>query len=388
MHHFRKEPDVTHEDSTTPGPDIGPGLRTLGADDERVTELTEALVGAGRHATIARVVRVDRGRFQALIPLPSADSAGTGIDPGTGTVSIATTGVSPVCVGDWCTVTLGAANDDPSTTLIDVHRRRTALVRQSSGQRTEVQALAANIDVVMVIVPLDRAISVRQIERFLALAWDSGAAPVVVLTKLDLVDPADAASAAAEVATVSGDLPVLTVSVVNGAGMDTVADFVRAGVTVALLGTSGSGKSSLVNALMGADVVQTGEVRASDAKGKHTTTWREMLIVPSGGVLIDTPGLRELGMWVDEEGIDAAFADITDLESLCRFTDCAHDSEPDCAVLAAIAAGTLDPERLVSYRKLLAEAAYAARKNDHRLAKETQKMWKQRQEEGRRKARP
>ena len=262
---------MTDEHRITPDLTIGPGLRALGADDDRVTELTDSLVGAGPNTTIARVLRVDRGRFQALIPTPTLS-----------TVSIATTGVSPVCVGDWCTVTLAAPNDDDTATkLVDVHPRRTALVRQSSGQRTEVQALAANIDVVMVIVPLDRAISVRQIERFLALAWDSGAAPVVVLTKLDLVEPGDAASAAAAVATVSGDLPVLSVSVVNGAGMDDVAAFVRSGVTVALLGTSGSGKSSLVNALMGADVVQTGEVRASDAKGKHTTTaWRELVDGP------------------------------------------------------------------------------------------------------------
>lgn len=371
---------MTEEHNFAPGTDIGPGLRALGADDDRVVALSKALADAPPHSTIARVTRVDRGRFTALTPA--------------GPASIATTGVAPVCVGDWCTISADGATSsdsgavDGTYTLVEVHPRRTALVRQSSGQRTVVQALAANIDVVMVVVPLDRAISVRQIERFLALAWDSGAAPVVALTKLDLVDPDTAASAVATVLTVSGDRPVLTMSVVTGAGMDEVGAFVRTGSTVALLGTSGSGKSSLVNALIGADVVQTGDVRQSDAKGRHTTTWRELLVVPGGGVLIDTPGLRELGMWVDEEGIDAAFADITDLEDLCRFNDCAHDSEPGCAVLAAIAAGTLDAERLVSYRKLLAEAAFAARKNDHRLAKETQKMWKQRTQEMRRKARP
>jgi len=139
---------------------------------------------------------------------------------------------------------------------------------------------------------------------------------------------------------------------------------------------------------MGSDVVQTGEVRQADSKGRHTTTWRELVIVPDGGALIDTPGLRELGMWVDEEGIDAAFSDITDLADDCRFNDCAHLAEPGCAVLAAIAAGTLPSERLDSYRKLLGEAAFAARKNDHRLAKEAQKVWKQRTIEGRRNARP
>ena len=139
---------------------------------------------------------------------------------------------------------------------------------------------------------------------------------------------------------------------------------------------------------MGADVVQTGEVRQADSKGRHTTTWRELLVVPGGGALIDTPGLRELGMWVDEEGIDAAFADITDLEEQCRFNDCAHMSEPGCAVLAAIAAGDLPADRLESYRKLLGEAAFAAQKNDHRLAREAQKGGKKRSPEERRKARP
>jgi ribosome biogenesis GTPase len=261
-------------------------------------------------------------------------------------------------------------------------------VRQSSGSRIESQALAANIDTVMVVIPLDRPVSRRQIERFLALAWDSGAQPILVLTKADLVEEDAVMAALAEVTAVSGDLSVLVASVVTGAGMDGVAALVHNGLTVTLLGTSGSGKSTLVNALMGSDVVQTGEVREADNKGRHTTTWRELVVVPTGGALIDTPGLRELGMWVDEVGIDAAFNDVTDLAALCRFNDCAHVSEPGCAVLAAIAAGELAADRLDSYRKLLGEAAFAARKNDHRLAKEAQKVWKQRLLDGRGRARP
>jgi ribosome biogenesis GTPase len=350
-------------------------LRTLGAGDDVLVALAAALADAPPGTVAGRVSRVDRGRFQVLSPV--------------GALAVATTGVSPVCVGDWCTVSgsfdRGGGN---SCVLETVLPRATALVRQSSGARVESQALAANIDVVMVVVPLDRAISGHQIERFLALAWESGAQPILVLTKVDLVAEDTVTAALAHVTAVSSGLPVLLVSVVTGVGMDEVAALVENGRTAALLGTSGSGKSSLVNALVGSDVVQTGEVREADSKGRHTTTWRELVVLPEGGALIDTPGLRELGMWVDEEGIEAAFNDITDLADGCRFNDCAHLSEPGCAVLAAIAAGTLPSERLDSYRKLLGEAAYAARKNDHRLAKEAQKVWKQRTAEGRRKARP
>ncbi len=351
-------------------------LRTLGADDAELEAITALLETSPPGTVAGRVGRVDRGRFQLLTD---------GED-----ISIATSGVSPVCVGDWCTVnrTPVAEGVTATYTLHEVLPRRTALVRQSSGSRVESQALAANIDTVMVVIPLDRPILRRQVERFLALAWDSGALPVLILTKVDLVDDEAISAAETEVLAVRGDVPVLNVSVVTGAGMDPVRAYVTVGNTVALLGTSGSGKSSLVNALMGADVVQTGEVRQADSKGRHTTTWRELLVVPGGGALIDTPGLRELGMWVDDEGIEAAFADITDLEEQCRFNDCAHGSEPGCAVLAAIAAGELSADRLDSYRKLLSEAAFASQKNDHRLAKEAQKVGKKRSPEERRKSRP
>ncbi len=347
-------------------------LEWLGATAREVQELPTWLAGAASGTFIGRVSRVDRGRFAAL----TSD----------GPVAVDTSGVSPVCVGDWCLLT--KTTDPELSELVAVAPRRTALVRQSSGARTEVQALAANIDLVVVVVPLDRPISRRQIERFLALALDSAASPVIVLTKADLVGAQDIAAATSEVSTVSGDLSILIISVVTDVGMDAVRSLVQSGTTVALLGTSGSGKSSLVNALMGAVVVQVGAVRDADAKGRHTTTWRELLVVPTGGVLIDTPGLRELGMWIDEEGIDAVFTEITELAAECRFGDCAHDSEPDCAVRAAIAAGTLDPERLASYRKLLGEADFAAQQNDQRLTRENQKMSRKRANEGRRKTRP
>ena len=324
--------------STLDSPDPETVLRALGADDALLSALGAAVADGPPGTVAGRVGRVDRGRFQLLSTV--------------GGVPVTTSGVSQVCVGDWCTATSPPERGTERYVLADVLPRRTALVRQSSGSRIESQALAANMDTVMVVVPLDRAISRRQIERFLALAWDSGAQPVLVLTKADLVDQDTVTAAVAEVAAVSGDLSVILVSVVTGSGLTEARALVSTGHTVALLGTSGSGKSSLVNALMGSDVVQTGEVRQADSKGRHTTTWRELVVVPTGGALIDTPGLRELGMWVDEEGIDAAFTDITDLAGQCRFNDCAHLSEPGCAVRAAVDAGQIAASRYASYREL------------------------------------
>jgi ribosome biogenesis GTPase len=346
-------------------------LDALGADAALMGEIAAELVDAGTGAIAGRVSRVDRGRF--------------GVLTAEGPVAVATKGVTPVCVGDWCIVGVSGTGAKGDTfELLKVLPRRSALIRQASGSRTEPQALAANIDVVLVLVPLDRDISPRQIERFLALGWDSGAVPVLVLTKRDLVDDSTAEAAEVAVKAISTDLTVVMTSVVVGTGVDRIADYVHRGATVALLGTSGAGKSSLVNALMGSAAVQVGEVRQADAKGRHTTTWRELVVVPTGGTLIDTPGLRELGMWVDEEGIDAVFTDITDLADQCRFNDCAHGNEPGCAVLAAIAAGDLPAERLASYRKLLSESADAVRENDRRITNLEKKNSRQRSGGGRR----
>jgi ribosome biogenesis GTPase / thiamine phosphate phosphatase len=349
-----------------------PSLHALGADADLERAIAAALDAEAGEARAGRVSRVDRGRFSMLTA--------------TGPLDVATTGVSAVCVGDWCIVRPqpGTDGSDDAFELLRVLPRRTALIRQASGSRMEPQALAANIDVVLVLVPLDRAISPRQIERFLALGWDSGAVPVLVLTKRDLVGVETATAALATVTALGDDLSIVTASVVSGDGIDRIAALVEGGTTVALLGTSGAGKSSLVNALMGSDAVKTGDVRHADAKGRHTTTWRELVVVPTGGTLIDTPGLRELGMWVDEEGIDAVFTDITDLAAQCRFNDCAHDTEPGCAVQGAVAAGELPAARLASYRKLLGESAEALRDSDRRATNQERKNSRQRSGGGRR----
>jgi ribosome biogenesis GTPase len=201
------------------------------------------------------------------------------------------------------------------------------------------------------------------VERYLAVAWGSGATPVVVLTKADLCD--DVPAAVARVAESAIGVDVLTVSSVTGAGVAEVAARIGHGRTAAMVGPSGVGKSSLVNALFGQPVVNTGEVRESDGRGRHTTTARELHLLPDGGLLVDTPGMRELGL-VDDEGIDTAYADVTGLAAGCRFRDCRHRSEPGCAVAAALADGSLDPGRYTAWRKLQAEARRQALRSDAR----------------------
>lgn len=243
--------------------------------------------------------------------------------------------------------------------------RRTALVRDTAGATSREQALAANVDVVLVVEHLDPDPSLGRIERLLTLAWRSGAQPVVVLTKSDLVP--DPQSMAAEVSAVAPGAAVHAISVVDGSGLDAVRALLLPGTTLVMVGPSGAGKSSLVNALAGHRVMEVGERRA-DGRGRHTTTHREL--VPLGGdvMLIDTPGVRGVGLVADAGALDETFADVAELALRCRFTDCAHVSEPCCAVLAAVEDGELPERRLESWRRLAREAAHQARRADARLA--------------------
>lgn len=294
----------------------------------------------------ARVVRVDRGHATAVTT--------------TGTVRATTDQrAAPPCTGDWAALRPG-----PTPELAAVLPRRTAITRASAGARSHAQALAANVDTVAIAVSLAGRAAPGLVERLLALAWESGARPVIVLTKADLAttDPADTL---AETADLAPGVDVLLTSTATGEGLDTLTAVLTG--TVVLLGASGAGKSSLGNALLGADLLATGHVRAQDGRGRHTTVHRELLPLPTGGVLIDTPGLRSVGLQDTGDGIEQVFAEITQLARHCRFADCAHQTEPDCAVLAAVEDGALPERRLVSYRKLLRESAWAASRDDARL---------------------
>ena len=258
-------------------------------------------------------------------------------------------------VGDWVAVEPTEAGKGVIQAVLPRRTRFSRLAAHDPGsQTTHEQVVAANVDVVFVVTSITDDLSARRLERYLTLGWESGARPVVLLTKADLVD--DTAPAIAEVSAVAFGVPVHAVSVRTGVGLDAVLAELPPGDTAALLGSSGVGKSTLINTLLGEELLATQEVR-SDGKGRHTTVRRELIRLPGGGLVIDTPGMRELQLWVADHGLEEAFDDVTSLFAGCRFNDCSHESEPDCAVLAALADGTLTPERWDSYRKLERELA-------------------------------
>ncbi|NLF30638.1 MAG: ribosome small subunit-dependent GTPase A [Planctomycetes bacterium] len=275
-------------------------------------------------------------------------------------------------VGDWV-----AAAPRPAEGRATIHAllpRRSCFARTCAGQRSDQQILAANVDVAFLVSGLDRDFNLRRIERYLTLAYDSGATPVVVLNKADLCDDVDAF--VAQVDSVAYGTAVCPVSAVADGGAEPLRQWLGAGRTAVLLGSSGVGKSTLINALVGAARQRTGAVRAADGRGRHTTTQRELIALDAGGVLIDTPGLRELQLWADPDAADDAFSDIAELAARCRFRDCAHSGEPGCAVQAALARGELDVRRYENYLQLQAELRHAARRQDHQLRQAERARWK------------
>lgn len=274
-------------------------------------------------------------------------------------------------VGDWVAARAVASDYAIVETVMP---RRTCFSRRAAGRREEEQPLAANIDLVFLVCGLDGDFNLRRLERYLALAAESGARPVVVLNKADLCG--DAPGRAAEVRQISGSAPVVTVSARAEGGTEALRAFLAPGRTVALLGSSGVGKSTIVNCLLGEDRLKTAEVRESDSRGRHTTTHRELMPLPGGGALIDTPGMRELQLWARPESIDGVFEDVAAAAAGCRFRDCAHNGEPGCAVAAALESGELDGGRWESYRKLRGEARRHEIMTDVLAAQEEKRRWK------------
>lgn len=274
-------------------------------------------------------------------------------------------------VGDW--IALDAEPGRDRTAVIQrVLERRTLFLRGAAGREARAQVVAANVDVVFVVCGLDEDFNVRRIERYVARVWASKALPVVVLSKADLAD--DPAARVAEVEANAPGLQILAISAPRDEGLAALRAHLAPGVTIALVGSSGAGKSTLVNALLGEERMATGAVRQSDGRGRHVTTHRQLVRLPSGGLLLDTPGMRELQL-LDEAGLATAFDDVTAIAQGCRFTDCTHGAEPGCAVQAAIQAGELEPDRLAHFRKLGEEARASARRHDARLSRADERAW-------------
>lgn len=332
-------------------------LLTFGWDG-RVSALY-TLVDAPGHAP-GRVVRTDRGSclvatdsgtVRASAYALASRRAGVAEDPAT---------------GDWVAVV-----DDPSEgwAIVAILPRRSTISRRDSNEDTVgQQVLAANADIVAAVCSLDRPFAENRLERFLAMAWESGGMPAVVLTKADATE--DPSGIAAAAATLAPGVDVYVTSAVTGDGLDTLRNLIAPGLTLALMGPSGAGKSTLVNGLVGRDSQRTEAVRAADGRGRHTTTTRDLIPVPGGGVLLDTPGLRSVGLWDAQGAVAEVFRDIEALRSRCRFRDCRHEGEPGCAVAAAAEDGTLDVRRLNSYKKLEHEIAALERQRDVRARRE------------------
>src|SRR4051794_20291990 len=302
--------------------------------NDRLTEAAEVAAAEHPDGVFGRASRVDRGIVTMITPAGSMRAA---------------MGAEPVATGDWVLVDGG---EEPS--VLTVLPRHSAFVRGDpiDGSARNAQVVAANVDTVFVTQSFENGANLRRLERELVLAFESGADPVIVLTKADLVPDAIDLS---DVQRSAVGAPVVVTSSVSGAGVEELRGYASSGRTVALIGASGVGKSTLVNRLVGADVQATGEVRARDQRGRHTTTSRELVLLPGGGVLVDTPGLRAVTLWVADDGLRRAFADIEARARDCRFHDCAHDQEPGCAVQEAVANGELDAARLAHYRELDAE---------------------------------
>lgn len=300
---------------------------------------------------VARVVGQERASW----------SIQTQSGPGTARLHSASGGCPYPVTGDWVVAEPGPMPTDPWS-ILAVLPRRSSISRGAAGTGKAEQVLAANVDKVWIVHGVDLPVNARRLERYLAVVWESGASPEVILTKCDMVP--DVEAMATQVGTVALGVPIWTVSSADPESVRKLEDTLISGSTVTLLGPSGVGKSTLVNLLARSNVASVGEVRASDGKGRHTTTSRELFRIAGGALLLDTPGLKELRVWALDDGLKQTFPDIEELALACRFRDCRHEEEPGCAVIDAIDNGRLDQGRLQSFRKLQAEAAHELRKAD------------------------
>ena len=316
----------------------------------------------------ARIVEERRGVFRAA----SADGERPARTPGSLRYKTDDPARLPA-VGDW--VRAQAVRGERTLLVRGVLPRRTKLSRKAAGETLTEQVIAANVDAVLVMTAMNAEFNPRRLERFLSVCRESGAEPVVVLNKADACP--DTSPFAAEARAVAGGAPVVAVSAKTGEGLAALGEWIRTGRTVGLVGSSGVGKSTLVNRLSGGELMGTAETRASDERGRHTTTHRQLFILPGGGVILDTPGMREMQFWDAERGVAGSFDEIESLAPSCRFRDCAHGSEPGCAVKAAVEAGTVAPERLESWRKLKKEAKFEARRVDPALEAEKKRKDKE-----------
>jgi ribosome biogenesis GTPase len=349
-------------------------LISLGWNARLQTELSSS--DELQHLSLARIVAVDRGSYLASFGAFDQHHQRVSLSG-----RLRHEGVE-IAVGDW--VGLQESRID------HLFSRQSKFVRKQAGLSSREQVIATNVDLTIVAMSLNEDFSLNRVERYLLAAWDAGTTPLVVLTKADLVSIEEAESARRDVEQISAGCETLVLSAVSGEGVEQLKARLPAGKTAVLVGSSGVGKSSLVNALLQTEQQAVAEIREADAKGRHTTTRRELLHIPdTGGLIIDTPGMREFGVMRSDSALaeeSQSFADIEQLATMCAFRDCQHSTEPGCAIEAAIAEGTLQASRMASYQKLMRELAYNERRASYHKEREERKVWKQRTIEYRRRA--